>query len=248
MFLSRVYFIIVIVETGKASKNLLDGERFDDLQRDGLQIIQNPGLYCFSSDAVLLSDFAKVRYNETAADLGTGSGIIALLLAAKTKAKVIYGVELQEGLADMARRSAEANNLSARVKIICADMRTVYGALGRETMDVVTVNPPYRKAGSGDRSAKNESTALARHELTVTLPEVMESAARLLKFGGRLYMIHRADRLDDIFRYADKCNIAVKSLRLVQPCAKKPPHLVLIEGQKGGKPGVKVGGNIVISE
>lgn len=228
--------------------HLLEGERLDDLQINGLRIIQHPGLYCFSSDAVLLANFAKAKYGETVVDMGTGSGIIAFLLAAGTRAKMICGVELQESLAGMARRSAEGNGLTPRVKILNADMRTVYETIGREAADVVTVNPPYRPAGSGDKSAKNESTKIARHEVTITLPEVIESAARLLKFGGRLYMIHRADRLDDIFFHARQSNIAVKALRLVQPKADKPPHLVLIEGQKGGKPGVCVGENVIITD
>ena len=226
---------------------LRQGERFDDLQTNGLRIIQHPRLYCFSSDAVLLADFARARYNETVADLGTGSGIIAFLLAAKSKAQVIYGVELQQGLYDMARRSAEANGLSQRVKIIHGDMRDAHKAIGQEACDVVTVNPPYRKEGSGDKSAKNESTRLARHEAGITLDEVVSSAARLLKFGGRLYMIHQAQRIDDIFAAFRENNIAVKALSLVQPTAEKPPHLVLVEGLKGGKAGVKVGNNIIVN-
>jgi len=226
---------------------LLPGERFDDLQIKGLRIIQNPRLYCFSSDAVLLADFTRVRYNETVADLGTGSGIIAFLLAARTKAKLIYGVELQEGLYDTARRSAEANGLDGRVKIIRGDMREAYKAIGQESCDVVTVNPPYRKEGSGDKSARNESTRRARHEIDIDLQGVIESAARLLKFGGRLYMIHQSQRLDDIFKCANEHNIAVKTVRLIQPTPEKPPHLVLIEGVRGGKSGVKVMAPLIIS-
>ena len=225
---------------------LLSGERYDDLQIDGLKIIQNPDLYCFSSDAVLLANFAKVRYNEVAADLGTGSGIIAFLLAAKTKAKLIYGVELQEGLCDTARRSAQANGLTGRVKIIRGDMRDAHKIIGQESCGAVTVNPPYRKDGSGDKSCKNESTRRARHEIDIDLQGVIESAARLLKFGGRLYMIHQCQRLDDIFKYAALNNIAVKAIQLVQPAPQKPPHLVLIEGIKGGKSGVKVLPNLII--
>ena len=239
---------MLLMDTAQKNQYLKEGERFDDLQRDGLQIIQNPDLYCFSSDAVLLSDFAKIRYGQTAADLGTGSGIVAFLLAAKTKAKLIYGIELQTPLYDTAVRSAAANGLSDRVKIINADMRKVYEIIGCGGMDVVTVNPPYRKTGSGDKSAKNESTRLARHEVTVTLPEVIESAARLLKFGGKFYMIHRADRLDEIFLYTKQNNISIKTLQLVQPDADKPPHLVLIEGVTGGRAGVKILSNLIISE
>ena len=225
---------------------MLPGERFDDLQINGLRIIQNPKLYCFSSDAVLLANFARVRYNEIVADLGTGSGIVAFLLAAKTKAKLIYGVEIQEELCDTARRSAEANGLSGRVRIIQGDMRDAYKAIGQESCGVVTVNPPYRREGSGDKSWRNESTRRARHEIDVDLPGVIEAAARLLKFGGRLYMIHQSQRLDDIFKYAALNNIAVKTLRLVQPAQEKPPHLVLIEGHKGGKGGVRVMENLII--
>ena len=227
---------------------LKNGERLDDLMTGGLKIIQNPELYCFSSDAVLLANFAKVRYNETAADLGTGSGIIAFLLAAKTKAKLICGIEIQDGLYDMARRSAEMNGLTERVKIIRGDMREADSIIGRETCDVVTVNPPYRALGSGDKSVKNESTRQARHETGITLSEIVLSAARLLKFGGRLCMIHQAQRLDDIFCICRENNIAVKVMRLVQPAASKPPHFILIEGHKGGKAGVRVEKNLIIDE
>jgi tRNA1Val (adenine37-N6)-methyltransferase len=226
---------------------LLSGERFDDLQEGGLKIIQNPDLYCFTSDAVLLADFARVRYNETVADLGTGSGIIAFLLAARTKAKIIYGVEIQSGLYDMARRSAVANGLEKRVNIIHGDMRNAHTLIGQEACDVVTVNPPYRREGSGDKSAKNESTRRARHETDIDLRGVIKAAARLLKYGGRLYMIHQSQRIDDIFKYADENNIAVKTMQLIQPTPEKAPHLVLIEGQKGGKAGVRVLPNKVIS-
>ena len=231
-----------------ACSYLHKGERLDDLRINGLKIIQDPRLYCFSSDAVLLADFAKARYNGVAADLGTGSGIVAFLLAAKTKARTIYGIEIQEGLCDTARRSAELNGLDGRVKIICGDMKDAYKLIGAESCDVVTVNPPYRPDGSGDKSAKNESVRLARHEIAIDLQGAAESAARLLKFGGRLYMIHQSQRTDDIFRALDKNNIAVKVMRFVQPTPQKPPHLVLIEGLRGGRSGVKVLPNLVISE
>ncbi|MDR1093649.1 MAG: methyltransferase domain-containing protein [Clostridiales bacterium] len=233
-------------------------ERLDDLQCGGLQIIQRADMYRFSEDAVYLANFAKAKAGARVCDLGTGGGVIALLLSAKTEAREIVGVEIQADLADMAARSAAYNGLSGRVKILNAPMQEAHTALGRESFDVAVCNPPYfeaARAAPADSKERTEAgTALAdskgrpeidgrtaaRHETHVTLDEVAASAARLLKFGGRFYLIHRCERLADAFRALSAHRLEPKVLKLVKPAPNKPPLYALIEAVKGGKAGLKI--------
>jgi tRNA1(Val) A37 N6-methylase TrmN6 len=215
------------------------GERLEDLQVGGLRILQSAELYRFSRDAVLLADFVRVAAGERVCDLGSGSGVIALLLAARTAAREIVGVELQPALYEMSVRSVAYNGLGARVKMLNMPMQNAHEALGCGSMDAVVCNPPYEKAGTGDKSG-SDSIAVARHEVTVTLNEVAESAARLLRFGGRFYMIHKSDRLADVFRALSANGLEPKILRLVDTAGSGGPSLVLTEAVKGGKPGLKI--------
>jgi tRNA1Val (adenine37-N6)-methyltransferase len=168
-------------------------------------------------------------------DLGTGSGVIPLLLACKTEASKIYGLEIQREMADMARRSVILNDLEGRVDIIEGDIRKAGGILGMSLADAVISNPPYRKAGSGHISP-SDTRAIATYELECTLDDVVKAASTLLKNKGRFYMIHRPVRLADAVCGMRKAGIEPKRLRMVQPFADKKPAMFLIEGIKGAQP------------
>lgn len=218
---------------------LKEGERFDDLHRNGYQIIQDPKRFCFGMDAVLLSGFAKVNEGEVVADLGTGTGIIPILLEAKTKGKLFYGIEIQPDSADMASRSVMHNGLEGKVKIIQGDIKDATQLLGASSCHVVTSNPPYMIANHGivnPTSAK----AIARHEVLCTLEDVVRQAAALLKPKGRFYMVHRPFRLPEIFSVMQKYKIEPKRMKLVYPFVDKEPNMVLIEGAMGGNPRMEV--------
>ena len=210
-------------------------ERPDDLQIGGLTVIQNPALYRFSEDAVLLSNFAKVKAGGKVCDLGTGCGVIALLMSAKTRAKEIYGVEIQSVFAGMASRSVRYNGLEERIKILNIPMQEAYKELGFESMDSVVCNPPFDRL-----NMPAEIKSLSTQEACITIDEVAQSAARLLRFGGRFYVIHRGDRLAEVFRALSAHNLEPKVLRFVRSAPDKPPHRILIEAVKGGKAGLRI--------
>lgn len=211
---------------------LKENERIDDLMYKGLQLIQHQEGYCFTQDSVILSHFVKASAKETLVDLGTGSGILAILAAKKTQASSIIGIELQERLADMALRSVALNKLHEKVRIVKGDIKEAYTLIGEQVFDVVCTNPPYM-------ASKKDSTAeidICKYEIAITLQEVIKSADRLLKYGGRFYMVHRADRLADIVDIMRGTHIEPKRLIPIQPTAEKIIDTVVIEGKKGGKP------------
>lgn len=220
-------------------------ERLDDLHRDGFHIIQDPKRFCFGVDAVILSGFAKVRKGERAIDLGTGTGIIPILLAAKTAGAHFTGLEIQAESAEMASRSVLLNELEERISIREGDIKEAVSAFGASSFDVVTSNPPYMNAGGGlvnPFAAK----AIARHEILCTLEDVVAAAARLLCPNGRFYMIHRPHRLTDILVLLRQYKLEPKRIRFVQPYAAQEPTMVLIEAVRGGKPMVKIAPPLVI--
>ena len=214
-------------------------ERLDDLHRCGYMIIQDPEKFCFGMDAVLLSGFCSISKGETILDLGTGTGVIPILLAAKTEAKHLSGIEIQKDIADMALRSVCYNELSERVSIIQGDLRNVESLIARHSFDVVTANPPYMKLESG-ATCEHSAKAISRHELKMSLDECIYAAAYALKFGGRLYMVHRPARLADIMCSLRAHKLEPKRIRFVQPYMDKEPNLVLIEAKSGGKPELRV--------
>ena len=216
---------------------LNEDERLDDLQFKNLKIIQNRNRYCFSADAVLLSYFLQVGAKEKLLDIGTGSGIIAILAAAKYNPAKIYGVEIQKDQAEMAARSVELNGLSEKIEIINDSIQSVAAKGYLSGMDCICCNPPYKEIHSGETSA-NSSIAASRHELSLSLDELMESAEKILKFKGKFFMIHRADRIAEIIFQMKSRGIEPKEIRLVAPKENAAFHLVLIKGVKGGKPGV----------
>ena len=234
-------------ESRSLMTKLLPGERIDDLQRKGYKIIQNTEKFCFGMDAVLLSGFTNVKPEELVLDMGTGTGIIPILLEAKTDGKHFTGLEIQEESADMARRSVELNGLSEKVDIVQGDIKEASKIFGKGVMNVVTVNPPYMNDLHGIKNP-DMPKAIARHEVLCTLEDVVREAAAVLKQNGRLYMVHRPHRLVEIINMMTKYKLEPKRMRLVHPYKDKEANMVLIEALKGGKSMIKVESPIVVYE
>lgn len=235
------------VMDNRKSRYIKEGERLDDLQIKGYGIIQNPGKFCFGMDAVLLSSFAKIKKQERALDLGTGTGILPILLEAKNEGEHYTGLEIQKESVDMARRSIEYNGLEDKVDVEAGDIRNASGLFGAASFQVVTVNPPYM---IGKHGLKNENEALyiARHEVLCTLDDVLRESARLLTPKGRFYMVHRPFRLPEILAKMSAYRIEPKRMRLVHPYVDKEPNMVLVEGLRGGNPRMKVEPPLVVYE
>ena len=176
---------------------LKEGERLDELHRNGYRIIQNSRKFCFGMDAVLLSGFARVKQKERVLDLGTGTGIIPILLRGKTKGRDFTGLEIQEESADMARRSVAYNHLEESVSIVTGDIKEAAALFGAASFDAVTCNPPYMTGNHGLVNPK-QSKAIARHEILCTLEDVVGQTAKVLRPGGRFYLVHRPFRLAEI--------------------------------------------------
>lgn len=213
---------------------LRENERIDDLQRNGYQIIQNSEKFCFGMDAVLLSGFAKIKEDAVVLDMGTGTGIIPILLEAKTKAKHLTGLEIQPESADMAQRSVRLNHLEEKIDIVVGDIKTADTIFPAASFDAITCNPPYMIGQHGIQNP-DAPKAIARHEILCTLDDVVRNAAKLLKPGGHFFMVHRPFRLAEIIVTMEKYKIEPKRMQLVYPYVDKEPNMVLIEGCRGGK-------------
>jgi tRNA1(Val) A37 N6-methylase TrmN6 len=216
---------------------LKNGETIDDLEFENLKIIQSKFGYKFSTDSVLLANFGKAKQNDVYVDLCSGSSVIAILFLCKNKIKKGYAVEIQERLADMAKRSIELNNLSDRLSVLNDDIENVHKTLGYESVDVITINPPYNEVGE---TSDVDEIAIATHEIKTNLSKIAEVSSKLLKYGGKLFMVHRSDRLASIVYELKKNNLEPKVLRIVYPKKNKAPNLVLIEAKKGAKSGLKI--------
>lgn len=227
------------------SEFLKDGERLDDLQCRGYYIIQNPKHFCFGMDAVLLSEFATGSKKGKAIDLGTGTGVIPLLMEGRGKCAHYTGLEIQEYSADMARRSVAHNGLEDRIDIVQGDIKEVTNIFKAASFDVVTSNPPYINQSHGLEN-ELEPKNIARHEILVSLEEVIKAAGYLLKEGGSFAMVHKPFRLAEIIRLLSKYRLEPKRMCMVQPYADKEPNMVLIESFKGGKPMIKVEPSLVV--
>ena len=214
-------------------------EILDDLQLQGLHIIQKKSGFKFGIDAVLLSDFAKDASSKATLDLCTGTGIIPVLLSGKTKTPRICGLEIQEEIADMAKRSVEYNKIENRVEILQGDLKNAAEIYGKGTFDKITCNPPYMK---NNTAVKNETDTLSisRHEIACTLEDVISVSSALLRPKGRFFMVHRPSRLADIISLMRQYRIEPKRMRLVAPKQGKEPNLVLIEGIKDGGAELKI--------
>ena len=222
-----------------------EDERIDDLQRNGYRIIQKKKGFCFGMDAVLLSGFAQVKEGEVAVDLGTGTGIIPILLEAKTKGKHFTGLEIQEEVAEMAGRSVRLNQLENRVDIVRGDIKEASRLFGKASFDVVTSNPPYMNDNHGLKNPELPK-AIARHEVFCTLDDVCREASLLLKSGGRFYMVHRPHRLAEIITALKTYKLEPKRMKLVQPFVDKEANMVLIEAVRGGRSMMKVEAPIIV--
>lgn len=215
------------------------GERVDDLQRDGLVLLQDPEKFCFGMDAVLLSAFAQIRRGDRVLDLCTGNGILPILLSARTEAAFLTGVEIQPEAADMAKRSVLLNGLSEKVRILEGDIRRIRELLPGEKFDAVTCNPPYMGKGDGIPNP-DPARAMARHEITCTVFDAAQAAAAVLKDGGRFFMVHRPHRLGDAAEALKKSGLGLKRATFVHPTAGKSANLMLLEAVFGGRDYVRV--------
>ena len=224
---------------------LKSDERLDDLQRNGYQIIQKKNGFCFGMDAVLLSGFARVKQGEKAIDLGTGTGIIPILLEAKYEGEYYTGLEIQDEMADMAARSVALNHLEEKVSIVKSDIKEASRLFGAASFDVVTSNPPYMNDAHGLKNP-DLPKAISRHEVLCTLDDVTREAARLLRPGGRFYMVHRPHRLIEIITALTKYKLEPKRMKMVHPFVEKDANMVLIEAVRGGKSMIKVEAPIVV--
>ena len=224
---------------------LKDEERLDDLRRNGYQIIQKKDGFCFGMDAVLLSGFAAVKPGEKAVDLGTGTGIIPILLEAKYEGEHYTGLEIQDEVAEMAARSVALNHLEEKVSIVKGDIKEASRLFGAASFDVVTSNPPYMNDAHGLKNP-DLPKAIARHEVLCTLDDVAREAAKLLRPGGRFYMVHRPHRLIEIITALTKYKLEPKRMKMVHPFVDKEANMVLIEAVRGGKSMIKVEAPIVV--
>lgn len=226
-------------------EELKPGERLDDLQRNNYHIIQNPAKFCFGMDAVLLSGYANVKKGETVLDLGTGTGILPILLEAKTEGGHFTGLEIQEESADMARRSVVINGLQDKIDIVCGDIKEAVKLFGYSSYDVVVSNPPYMIEQHGLINPDSPK-AIARHEIACTLKDVIGNGAGILRPGGRFYMVHRPFRLVEIYRCFMDYGLEPKKTRLVYPYVDKEPSMVLIEAVKGGRSRITIEKPLII--
>lgn len=236
-------------ETDKEqTEYLFEGERLDDLQLSGYYIIQDPKRFCFGIDAVMLSDFAKVKPGERVLDLGTGTGVIPILLSAKTKGLHFTGLEIQPESADMAQRSVRYNDLEDKIDIVTGDIKEAAELFGTASFDVITTNPPYMLKEHGLKN-HGDARTIARHEILCTLDDILRESAKLLRESkGRFYMIHKPFRLAEILTKMCQYKIEPKRIRFVHPYVDKEPTMVLIEGLKGGKSRVTVEPPIIMYE
>ena len=214
-------------------------ERIDDLGIKGFRLIQDTDLFCFGTDSVLLTDFCKVRLGSRVADLCSGNGIIPVLLCAKYNPGRVVGIELQEPSYNLACRNAELNGIADVVRFINADAKNYREYFSCGSFDAVTCNPPYMPSKSGYINP-DDKKAIARHEIMINIEDIISISAGMLKFGGHLYMVHRADRLCDIVCTMRKYKMEPKRLRFVHPDPHKAPGLVLIDGMMGANPSLKI--------
>jgi len=237
--------IILIMKNLKKRRKNMDvklekNERIDDLEYKGYKIIQNVEGFCYGVDSVLLSDYAReIKKNTKVVDIGSGTGIISILLCAKTELKKIYGIEIQEDVAEMSRRSITLNDLNGRCEILNINIKDVEKYLDKNSFDAVVTNPPYKKENTGLKNI-DKKNLISRHEVECNLEDIIEKSKYLLKDLGELFMVHRAERIVDIMCLLRKYNLEPKNIRFVHPKVNEKPNLVLVRAVKYAKPYLKI--------
>ena len=225
---------------------LKENERIDDLEYKGLKLIQNKEGFCFGVDSVLLSDYAKkIKKNAKVIDIGTGTGIISILLCKKTNLSKIYGIEIQEDVAEMATRSSKLNNLQDKFEVININIKNIFEKLEPHKFDVVVTNPPYKKIDTGVKSVEKKQL-ISRHEVECTLEDIIEKSSKLLKDLGEFYMVHRAERLVDIMCLLRKYKLEPKNIRFVHSKQNDKPSLILVRAVRGAKEFLKIDKPLII--
>lgn len=232
---------------GMQEVQLKPEERIDDLQRNGYHIIQNPQKFCFGMDAVLLTGFAHAGKKDVLLDIGTGTGIIPLLMEAKYHCSHLTGLEIQEESADMARRSVAMNGLEEIIDIVTGDVKEADKFFQSASFDCITCNPPYMINQHG-LTNPDAPKAIARHEILCTLEDVIRVGTKLLKPGGHFYLVHRPFRLAEIMITMSRYGLEPKRMQLVYPYVDKEPNMVLVEATRGGKPRMTVEKPLIIFE
>ena len=225
---------------------LKENERIDDLEYKGLKIIQNKDGFCFGVDSVLLSDYAKkIKKNAKVIDIGTGTGIISILLCKKTELSKIYGIEIQTEVAEMASRSAILNNLQDKFEVINTNIKDIFDVFEPHKFDAIVTNPPYKKVNTGVKSVDRKQL-ISRHEVECTLEDIIEKSSKLLKDLGEFYMVHRAERLVDIMCLLRKYKLEPKNIRFVHSKAEDKPELILVRAVRSAKEFLKIDKPLVI--
>ena len=219
---------------------LKENERIDDLQYNNLKIIQNKDGFCFGMDSILLTGFAKdIKNGLKIIDLGTGTGIISILLSKKVNPEKIVGIDIQKEVCDMAKRSVILNGLEDKVEIINENIKTLNEKFQADSFDVVVTNPPYKKQNSGMIN-ENKAKLISRHEITADLDDFIKISSYLLKSGGSFYIVHRPERLVDIFTLLRKYRLEPKEMQIVYSEEGKDAKLILIKAVKNAKPFLKI--------
>lgn len=225
---------------------LEENEEINDLEYNNWKIIQNKKGFCFGIDSVLLSDFAKnIKSGSKVLDLGTGTGILPILLSGKSKLKNIIGIEIQKQVCDMAKRSIKLNNLEDKIQIINEDIKNLSKLFDRQSIDVIVTNPPYKKENTGIKN-ENETKLISRHEIKCNLEDIIKQSSFVLRNNGELYMVHRPERLTDILFYLRKYKVEAKNIRFVHSKENAEPKLVLIKAIKNARPFLKIDKPLVI--
>lgn len=217
---------------------ILEDEVVDDLQIRNCKIIQKKCGFKFGIDAVLLANFVKSKKNAKVVDMGTGTGIIPILMNAKSDVRKIYAIEIQEKIADMARRSVQMNSYEDKIEVMNINLKDATKHIEKNTVDIITSNPPYMPADK--LLSTNDMMMISRNEIYCTIADIMEVVGKLLKSNGKMYMVHRPSRLADIFVESRKNNLEPKIMQMIHPSAKKPSNMVLLQFTKNAKPEIKI--------
>lgn len=227
-------------------ENIKENERIDDLEYKGLKIIQNKDGFCVGIDSILLSDFAKeIPNNAKVIDLGTGTGIISILLCKKTQLSKIIGIEIQKEVYELAKRNIKLNNLENKFELINENIKNLEKILEKNSYDAIVTNPPYKKENTG-LTNENKLKLISRHEIEANLEDFIQISTKLLKNNGIFYMVHRPERLTDIIESLRKNKLEPKVLQLVYPKINKQPTMILIKAIKNAKPFLKIKEPLII--